>query len=182
MEQCSPFLDFDPETPYLIHQESRLHDLPVKLSKGIFSGQYDDDTDNKLLGKYRPGWAMSLIYDSYNWYYAVLGRSKTRTPGEYLRIDPTTLKGEVPLENTNESVHVSVRVRLEKGGISTSGQGEWKPPALLRNKWSVHKLDNGTYRWIQKKTGMVLPEAKMSGFELEYRSLVDNGQNSLSLQ
>jgi len=184
IEQCSHLLDFDPDAPKQIHEESLLHDLPIRLSKSFFSDQYAPEPDHGLLGKYRPGWAMSLIYNSYSWYYAILNRSLIRTPGQYRRTDPETMKPTALLENTNERFHSSVRVRLQKGGLSTSGQGPWSPPALVKNHWTVQETDRqGCFRWVQKQentTELSLPEAPLTGYELEYQNLVNASVKSMA--
>lgn len=71
----------------------------------------------------------------------VFAGSKPRTPGQYFAIDPDTNRPTSRLlENTNESMHASVRVRygLEKLGLDD--HGAYYPEAL--NGWKLMGADN----------------------------------------
>ncbi|KAI0016925.1 hypothetical protein F4780DRAFT_772593 [Xylariomycetidae sp. FL0641] len=131
-----------------------LHDRNIQLYK----------TEEKLAGKSMWGiypfptkvalpWAAKQIFDANkpirpwalhateaveNAMYYVLGY-KTRTPGLYKKVEPGTGK-VMPhfLENTNERVHSSVRVRLACEGLSPNDSDLWHCPALLR-KWRVRQ-------------------------------------------
>ncbi|KAK8089452.1 hypothetical protein PG997_004413 [Apiospora hydei] len=63
-----------------------------------------------------------------------------RTPGRYKKINPDTGKiTKTFLEDTNERIHSSVRVRIACAGLSPGDKGEWKCPSLLAY-WRPRKV------------------------------------------
>lgn len=77
-------------------------------------------------------WAMGDLVDSQAG-IRVLAGSKTRTPGQYNKIDPHTgrpTKPEILLGNTDEMIHSSVRVRLASKGNGVGEHGIYDPKAL----------------------------------------------------
>ncbi|KAK4650587.1 hypothetical protein QC762_708780 [Podospora pseudocomata] len=65
--------------------------------------------------------------------------SKVRSPCAYKKRDPITGKKTKDfLEDTNERMHSSVRVRLALEGLGLNDKGVWEAPAL-KGKWALRK-------------------------------------------
>ncbi len=116
-----------------------------------------------------------------------LGGSLARTPGNYHAIDHTSLKPTSRrLQNTNESIHASVRVRLGLKGAGPNDVGIWKPKGL--RGFTIDGVDidgdgiidgadrchtgqgNITWRWRRSpwaEAEIRLPEDKLGDMELE---------------
>ena len=110
ISRLEPFMDFRPD--YLIreHESTR---------------QYYKDTNQRP----RP-WSFGEIYNSLMGLYGLAG-TKTRTPGDYYRMDPDTgLPTRKRLKNTNEYIHASTRSRLGMRGPGVKDVGDYDPPAL----------------------------------------------------
>jgi hypothetical protein len=98
-----------------------------------------------------------------------------RTPGNYKRVDPATLRAtKSRLEHTHEAIHASVRIRLGLQG--------WKCKAL--RGFEVDGVDTRPISWLWRKSPwaepeVCLPEDVLGEVELEllkaspevYRSL-----------
>lgn len=86
-------------------------------------------------------WALGEIVQPDTGLYRVAGKT-TRTPGMYHRIDPDTgLDSPYFLENTEESIHRSVRLRLALDGLGYDDAGLYKCRALLKKgPWEVRRL------------------------------------------
>ncbi|KAJ6028004.1 hypothetical protein N7540_003580 [Penicillium herquei] len=77
-------------------------------------------------------WALGEIVQPDIGVYRLAGKT-TRTPGQYHRVDPKTgLPTPYFLQNTNERVHSSVRVRLDLGGLGYDDEDIYKCRALLK--------------------------------------------------
>lgn len=75
-------------------------------------------------------WGMGEIHDSMTFFFR-LGGAVTRTPDEYLEINPVTLqRTDQLLKNTNEHVHSSVRVRMGQKDTGYGEKGYYNPNAL----------------------------------------------------
>ncbi|KAK4231482.1 hypothetical protein QBC38DRAFT_465840 [Podospora fimiseda] len=83
-------------------------------------------------------WALGALLDTESWMYKLAGHD-IRSPGTYKKLDPMTgRETKVFLEDTNERMHSSVRVRLALKGLGLNDQEEWKAPALQGN-WRLRK-------------------------------------------
>jgi hypothetical protein len=109
---------------------------------------YDDYLDtqqalNKVWYQNNPpvrGWSLGAIYNSFTFPQSLAGRV-VRTPGRYRVTDPLTGRekcGGALMENTHESIHASVRARMDLGGTAS----ESKP-----SKWSKF------VQWLRKLLG-----------------------------
>jgi Uncharacterized alpha/beta hydrolase domain (DUF2235) len=157
MSRMEPFIDFRPN--YLVQC--------YQLNKQ----QY------RASGQKSRWWSFGEIKNSMMGIYSLAGR-RTRTPGNYFRIDPydgrTTTKR---LKNTNEYIHASVRSRVGLGGPGVEDRGRYDCKAL--NDWNF-ELDNQTadakepmivWKNLSGRKGgqMVIPEAAL--LETERRLL-----------
>ena len=106
------------------------------------SGAEEDDDPEKRIpwasksvyNEHKPvrPWGLGEIIQPATGFYRLAGKT-TRTPGQYCRIDPET--GEPTshfLVNTNETVHRSVRIRLDLGGLGYDDKDIYKCKALLK--------------------------------------------------
>lgn len=110
MSRLEPFLDFRPD--FLVSQLDLVR-------------QHYKDTDQ------RPRWwSFGQIYRSLKGPFVLAG-TKTRTPGNYYRVDPGTGRTTTKrLKNTNEYIHASVRARVGLRGPGIEDRGEYNPRAL----------------------------------------------------
>ncbi|KAI9763822.1 MAG: hypothetical protein M1840_009076 [Geoglossum simile] len=86
-------------------------------------------------------WALGLIPNSSSGIMSLAG-GETRNPGRYMRIDPDTHASIAPLQNTNEYIHASARVRLglrDSKGIDDKGT-PYKCAAL--DGWKISGIDD----------------------------------------
>ena len=84
-------------------------------------------------------WGLAAIQEVGGFLYRLAGR-RARRPGRYRRIDPRTGSATAAfLEDTNERVHASVRVRLAVSGLGLNDSGFWDCPALL-NRWTLRQV------------------------------------------
>ena len=128
-------------------------------------------------------WGLGRLYDSYSALYRLAGR-ETRTPGRYARPDPATNEPtDVRLVHTEETIHASVRIRMELGGKGPEDVGGYRSEAL--KGWDCVPPDveapeatsptaerNPTrkrHRWVSErgKDVVVLPEDELGEVELE---------------
>ena len=110
MSRLEPFLDFRPE--YLLNQ------------------YHENKEYYKETGQRSRWWSFGEIYRTVTGIYSITG-SKTRTPGDYYRVDPDTgVVTDRKLRNTNEYIHASVRSRLGLHGPGMQDSGEYDSPAL----------------------------------------------------
>ena len=116
ISQLDPILDFD-------------HSYIVKQSRlAMEAAQKSGRTP-------RP-WGLGKIHDSMTLFYH-LGGSVTRTPKQYTETNPTTMRPTHRLlQNTNETVHSSVRIRMGKNGLGYNDKGTYDSEAL--KGWSLH--------------------------------------------
>ncbi|POR35473.1 Uncharacterized protein TPAR_04329 [Tolypocladium paradoxum] len=83
-------------------------------------------------------WALGAIQKDISLLFRLSGES-TRTPGVYRPIDPKTeLDKERFLQDTNESVHSSVRVRLACEGLGLNDRSVWTCAAL--SSWRLKRV------------------------------------------
>ena len=110
ISRLEPFIDFRQD--YIIQQ-------------GNLNRQYYKQTRQRP----RP-WSFGLIPDSQKGLYNLSG-SKTRTPGNYFRVDPYTgRQTERRLRQTNEYIHASVRSRTTLRGPGVTDRGIYVSKAL----------------------------------------------------
>lgn len=86
-------------------------------------------------------WALGKIIQPETGFYHLAGTT-VRTPGMYRRIDcDTGQPTDEFLENTNERIHRSVRIRLSLEGLGYDDETLYKCRALLkRGRWSLERL------------------------------------------
>lgn len=79
-------------------------------------------------------WGLGALLKASSLLYTLAGFN-LRTPGLYKKIDcETGLPSRAFLEDTNERIHSSVRVRLAAGGLGLNDGDVWKAPSL-KGKW-----------------------------------------------
>ncbi|KAK8056652.1 hypothetical protein PG993_001879 [Apiospora rasikravindrae] len=84
-------------------------------------------------------WALHETVQTSGGLYKLL-LTTPRTPGRYKKINPDTGKAtRTFLEDTNERIHSSVRVRIACEGLSPGDKGHWKCPSLLAY-WRPRKV------------------------------------------
>lgn len=78
---------------------------------------------------FRP-WSLGAIRKASGLLYSIWGEAN-RTPGMYRQVDPKTAQSrETFLQDTNERVHSSVRVRLACEGLGLNDESVWTCAAL----------------------------------------------------
>lgn len=112
--------------------------------------EFDEDYIQILFGpkaaisNYR-SWSSGLIDTSnFLWVYEVAGTHHVRTPGQYFVVDgetgapvhdPPHSRFLKPLENTQERIHSSVRIRLARNGPGINDKGMYSAEALTPHRW-----------------------------------------------
>ncbi|KAB5523046.1 hypothetical protein GE09DRAFT_488912 [Coniochaeta sp. 2T2.1] len=85
-------------------------------------------------------WGMGALLKASSFLYTLAGYN-LRTPGTYKKINLSTgSSSRAFLEDTNERIHSSVRVRLAAGGLGLNDSGVWDCPAL-KGKWAPRRTD-----------------------------------------
>jgi len=83
-------------------------------------------------------WGLGQTFAAKDFFYKLIGQI-TRTPGLYHKVDSSTGKPtNMWLEDSNERVHSSVRVRLALQGLGLDDQDVWDCKALSK-KWQLKK-------------------------------------------
>lgn len=84
-------------------------------------------------------WALGPINKSSSFIYKISG-FEDRTPGLYKRTDPKTDSDtNIFLQDTNERIHSSARVRLACNGLGLDDKAVWKCPSLA--SWQLKHTD-----------------------------------------
>ena len=137
----------------------------------------------KSKGKETRSWGLGKIYDSRTTFQA-LGPARTREPGRYHAVNPTTGKEtDRFLRNTGEHIHASVRVRMgSNNGLGTEDKGNYNPESL--KDWKLAGVDHAQeiiedaadqdhrsmhkFRWEHRidKKQVPLPEDTLGDVEL----------------
>lgn len=103
----------------------------------------------------------------------ILDGSKIRTPGNYYRVDPDTGRPtSMPLRQTNEYVHPSVRARIVLDGPGMEDEGRYEGTALqeYRLKTEGNDIERPLVVWVprsRRKGANRLPESPLWGTEKE---------------
>lgn len=85
-------------------------------------------------------WGQGALLKAGSFLYTLAGFN-LRTPGLYRKIDIETGFTSIAfLEDTNERIHSSVRVRLATGGLGLNDGGLWTAPAL-KGRWRPRRTD-----------------------------------------
>ncbi|KAF2197581.1 hypothetical protein GQ43DRAFT_475313 [Delitschia confertaspora ATCC 74209] len=161
MSNLSPWIDFNPD---YIREQALL-----------------DQKRNHEIGLHR-GWSLGKIVNSVTFPVSILGR-EARTPSMYNRLDPKSgRETNQPLMETNETVHPSVRARIQLGGKGYEDQGRYSSHALADWKTETVQIRsddavNGTgvkkqIKWVYKGSqprgqGREMLEEPLGQFELE---------------
>jgi hypothetical protein len=78
-------------------------------------------------------WGLGKLYESENGIWKLAGSGR-RTPGLNKRANPDSgLPTNIPMEDTNERIHSSVRVRLDLDGLDLDDKKVYACPALLKD-------------------------------------------------
>jgi len=90
-------------------------------------------------------WSSGLINTSnFLWLYKIAGTHHVRSPGQYFVVDGETGRAVhdppnsnflKPLENTQERIHSSVRIRLARNGPGINDKGTYIAEALTPHWW-----------------------------------------------
>lgn len=84
-------------------------------------------------------WGLGKIHNSMSLVFRLLG-SQVRTPSEYCEIDRLTRKYTGRrLENTCETIHSSVRIRMGRAGLGYDDRGDYESSAL--EGWTMHGVE-----------------------------------------
>lgn len=109
-------------------------------------------------------WGLGEMVKDVSLVVSLLMGWKMRTPGLYQKKDPDTKKW-VPLSDTDERVHSSVRVRTACRGLGINDCGVWKNNAMKRN-WTLKQVESGeaagaVWYWEYKGTEEEAPPTKV---------------------
>lgn len=73
------------------------------------------------------------------------------------------------LEDTNEQIHPSVRIRLAVGGLGYDDKQQWNASALTDAGWELNKRTDGKWVWVYEgPEGLpqkVLEESELGFYE-----------------
>jgi hypothetical protein len=94
-------------------------------------------------------WGLGALLKAGSFFYNLAGFN-LRTPGLYKKINVETgVPSNAFLEDTNERIHSSVRVRLATGGLGLNDSGVWQAPAL-KGKWRPKRTNKDYFDPIPK--------------------------------
>jgi len=94
-------------------------------------------------------WSQGALLKASSLLYTLAGFN-LRSPGLYKKMDISTgLPSRAYLEDTNERIHSSVRVRLATGGLGLNDGGVWAAPAL-KGRWRPRRTNNSYFDPIPK--------------------------------
>ena len=123
ISKLEPFLDFRPGYLMGLWEEGRAY--------------------YKETGQRTRWWSFGELYNSLKGVYSMTG-SKTRTPGNYFRVDPKSGRPTTKrLRGTNEYIHASVRCRLGLQGPGTNDRGLYNPTALKDWTFETEAANHG---------------------------------------
>lgn len=158
--------------------------LTVQAQKFMSTPHYKWAVDTLLESNHpvRP-WGTGAILRAHSPMYTLTG-SITRSPGMYHKLNSFDGK-ELPeyLEDTCESIHPSVRIRLAVGGLGYDDKNKWDASALTDAGWELRKGTDGKWFWeydgekdLPKK---ILPESEMGHYEKRMLELAGGRPNIL---
>lgn len=154
MSRLEPFLDFRRDFLMECYEDNR---------------RYYKQTDQKPRW-----WSFGEIYNSMKGVYALAG-AKTRTPGNYYRVDPYSGRPtRKRLKNTNEYIHPSVRSRVGLQGPGEQDRGIYEPEALRDWTFEAEPGQNAegvSVVWVDRSGGNTggqerIPEAVLLETEI----------------
>jgi len=125
-------------------------------------------------------WGLGAILRASSFIYILAGEI-TRTPGLYKKVNPSDGQPTAAfLEDTNERIHPSARVRLAVKGLGLDDERVWDCPALLKNGWRLRRTDQqfvdpipaGVEGWDQQR-----PEQQPESSDDSGLSSVEGPQN-----
>lgn len=158
--------------------------LKEKASKVVPTPYYKWANDEIVENNHpvRP-WGTGAILRAHSPMYTLTG-SITRSPGRYHKLNTYDGK-ELPdyLEDTNEKIHPSVRVRLAVGGLGYDDKQQWNASALIDAGWELSKRADGRWCWVydgpEDLPAKVLEESVMGHFEKRMLELAGGNPNIL---
>nr|OQO18155.1 hypothetical protein B0A51_16960 [Rachicladosporium sp. CCFEE 5018] len=113
------------------------------------------------------GWAKGTVYDSLTFPQSLAG-FKVRKPGQYKRTSYFTSKETVPMINTHEYIHASVRYRIDEGanGVESDWSSAFPHGLSLQPyvQWLYRRLFRSTrpYTYLPQT-----PKGPLEGWKLE---------------
>ncbi|KAF4465256.1 hypothetical protein FALBO_7899 [Fusarium albosuccineum] len=111
--------------------------LKGKKKKKSATGQWAVNPIFENNHPFRP-WGLGSINKASSLLYKLSGQT-IRTPGLYRPLDPKTKLDETRfLQDTNERIHSTVRIRLACKGLGLNDKSVWDCPSLLKN-WKVKR-------------------------------------------
>lgn len=128
-------------------------------------------------------WACGAILRAHSPMYTLTG-SITRSPGMYHKLNTYDGK-ELPeyLEETNEKIHPSVRVRLAVRGLGYDDKKKWNASALTDAGWELHKRADGRWIWVyegeENLPNRILEESEMGHYERRMLEMAGGTPNIL---
>lgn len=158
--------------------------LKEKAEKAIPTPYYKWAADPVLESNHpvRP-WGTGAILRAHSPMYTLTG-SITRAPGMYHKLN--TYDGKpLPeyLEDTCETIHPSVRVRLAVGGLGYDDKRKWNASALTDAGWELKKAADGRWFWEyegkEDLPNKILPESEMGHYEKRMLELAGGRPNIL---
>ncbi|KAG5987211.1 hypothetical protein E4U52_007800 [Claviceps spartinae] len=117
-----------------------------KKTKTNRRGKYIQWASDAIYERNRPfrPWSLGAIQKASGFLFSISGDT-TRTPGMYRQVDPKTSQSrEKFLQDTNERVHSSVRVRLACRGLGLNDKAIWTCAALAdwKLKRAIFEMDD----------------------------------------
>lgn len=128
-------------------------------------------------------WSTGAICRAHSPMYTLTG-SITRSPGMYHKLN--TYDGKELseyLEDTNEQIHPSVRIRLAVGGLGYDDKQQWNASALTDSGWELNKRADGRWVWVydgpDELPNKILRESELGHFEKRMLELAGGIPNIL---
>lgn len=169
-----------------LQEKIPLAGIKQKASKMVPTQYYKWATDEVLQSNHpvRP-WGTGAILRAHSPMYTLTG-SITRSPGMYHKLNTYDGK-ELPeyLEDTNEQIHPSVRVRLAVQGLGYDDKKKWNASALTDAGWELNKREDGKWVWVyegpEDLPNKVMEESDLGHFEKRMLELAGGTPNILEL-
>lgn len=158
--------------------------MKQKASKLVPSQFYKWASDEVLESNHpvRP-WSTGAILRAHSPMYTLTG-SITRSPGMYHKLNTYDGK-ELPefLEDTNEKIHPSVRIRLAVQGLGYDDKTKWNASALTDAGWELNKREDGKWVWVYEGPEdlpcKVMEESELGHYEKRMLELAGGTPNIL---
>lgn len=151
----------------------------------IIPSQYFKWANDDILQSNHPvrPWGTGAILRAHSPMYTLTG-SITRSPGLYHKLNTYDGK-ELPefLEDTNEKIHPSVRIRLAVQGLGYDDKMKWNASALTDAGWELTKRADGKWVWVyegpEDVPNKVMEESELGHYEKRMLELAGGTPNIL---